>query len=90
MNGQLTSLTICDKSLILHITGQVQVDRQCLQLLAIYMVQRRLLCLPCQVLRLHSLINYDSSAVVLSQTEHTICSGSVKESVCGRSFAQTE
>ena len=36
MNGQLISLTIWDKSLILHITKQVQVNKQCLRLLAMY------------------------------------------------------
>ena len=84
MNGQLISITIIDKSLILHITGQEGVNKKVHattgHIWSIAM-ERCLLCLKWQVLREGSLINYDKSAVVLSFSEYSYAY-SVRSSEC--------
>ena len=75
MNGQLISTTISDKSVMLHTTGQDDANRHVFTSAGYIWLSSWEIpsaVLKWQVLRVCSLINYDRSTVVLSDTVHSL------------------
>ena len=74
MNGQLIFTTISDNSVMLHTTGQEVATYHVFTTAGhIWLSSCDLSAvLKWQVLRVGSLINYDKSAVILSETEHSL------------------